>query len=79
MTTKVKPPRKEVVIVVSIQRIINDYGDNICRRCINKKYHSKLRPEDCQYGYTYSCPVCKKIHNIVVGFSLKGQGKLLFK
>lgn len=65
--------------MVNIARIREDYGDNICRRCINRKYHSKLQPNDCQYGYTYVCPVCKKMHNIVVGFSLTGRGKLLFK
>ena len=65
--------------MVSAQRIRDAYGDNICRRCINRKFHTNLRPNDCQYGYTYTCPVCKKVHNIVVGFSLSGHGKMLFK
>lgn len=65
--------------MLSIAKIKDKYGDNICRRCINRKYRANLQPRDCQYGYTYVCPVCHKMHNIVVGFNMSGHGKLLFK
>ena len=55
------------------------FGDNICRRCINKKYHVQLEPVDCRYGYTHVCPCCKLSRNIVIGFTASGHAKMLFR
>lgn len=46
--------------VFTTSRIKNKYGDNICRRCINRQYMVNLTPRDCRYGYQYVCPRCKK-------------------
>ena len=65
--------------MLTTRRIKNKFGDNICRRCINRKYKVNLEPVDCRYGYHYMCPCCKKVHNIVVGFSRSGRVKMLFR
>lgn len=65
--------------MISTKPIEERYGRPICRRCINKAYHVKLIPEDCVYGYVYSCPVCNENRNIVVGFRKTGKVKMFFK
>ncbi len=62
-----------------IRRIHRRYGDNICRRCINRLYRVRLEPPDCQYGYIYKCPVCKEPHHIVVSLTPSGRLKTLFR
>ncbi|MBR0408703.1 MAG: hypothetical protein IJI53_11745 [Clostridia bacterium] len=65
--------------MINTRRIKNRFGDNICRRCINKRYHASLTPKDCRYGYHYICPSCKQPQNIVVNFTFSGHLKMLFK
>jgi len=62
-----------------MRRIHDQYGDNICRRCINKRFHVDLQQEDCLYGYMYKCPGCKQGRQIVVGLTLSGKLKTLLK
>lgn len=61
------------------RRIKNKFGDNICRRCINRQYRVNLTHKDCRYGYQYICPRCKSPRNIVVAFTLSGHLKMLFR
>lgn len=65
--------------MLTTRRIKSKFGDNICRRCINRLYRVNLTPADCRYGYQYICPRCQKFHNIVIGFTRSGQMKMLFK
>ncbi len=65
--------------MASIKIIKEQFGDNICRKCINSFYDVKLEPKDCVYGYTYICPRCKEARNIVVGFKAGGKMKMMFK
>ena len=65
--------------MLNLKPVAKQYGDYICRRCINKVYHVKLEPQDCAYGYFYECPRCQKERHIVVGLRFKGHLKMLFK
>ena len=65
--------------MLSTKRIARRYGDNICRRCINRVYHARLKNQDCVYGYYYNCPRCKQPHHIVIGFTASGKLKMLLK
>lgn len=63
-----------------MSRIKKQYGDYICRRCINKRYHVNLQPQDCHYGYMgfmRECPRCRQGHHIVDGLSFSGRIKTL--
>lgn len=62
-----------------IQSVYKKYGGGICRKCINREYHAKLVPEDCQYYYyPYACPSCGEVRNIVVGFRWQVRTRMLF-
>ena len=65
--------------MLSLRRIQERYGSFICRKCINKRYHARLQPNDCIYGYYYRCPRCKEDHHIVVGMKMSGKLKMLLK
>ena len=54
---------------------------NICRRCINKKYHTNLKRSDCLYGIGYPCVCgsCGTVQNIVIDLRLRGKIKLFFR
>ena len=65
--------------MLTTKRIKKQFGDYLCRRCINAQYHVHLKREDCRYGYSYVCPRCKAEQNIVVDFSPSGKWKVLFR
>ena len=65
--------------MLSTSRIKRKFGDNICRRCINRRYKVHLTPKDCRYGYYYACRSCHELHHIVTDFTLSGHLKMLFK
>ncbi len=65
--------------MLSAKRINRRFGEYICRRCVNKKYHVHLTPENCKYGYYYRCPICGEDHNMVVGFKGIGKLKMFFR
>ncbi|MGN0465791.1 MAG: hypothetical protein ACI4F9_05490 [Lachnospiraceae bacterium] len=53
-----------------------DFGE-LCRKCINEKYHINLQPEDCYYCiYKYECSQCKKVKNIVFDIGFLSRWKL---
>ena len=53
--------------MATMQMVRKRFGGNICRRCLNRKYGLRLRPEDCRYdSYCPSvCPCCGTVQNIV--------------
>ena len=59
------------------EKIIKQFGRNICRRCINKSYNISLLNTDCYYNFPYpqKCPCCNEMKNIVTGFRLSGYLK----
>lgn len=59
--------------------IKREYGDYICRRCVNQVYRVRLTPRNCRYGYVTRCRHCNEIHNIVTGFTLSGRIKMALK
>lgn len=61
--------------------VFQNAGGNVCRRCINRKYHANLKKRDCVYGIGYPgvCGGCGTVQNIVTGLRLSGKIKLLFK
>lgn len=61
------------------ERIRKQYGDYLCRRCINRLYGLNLEKEDCRYGYYYKCRQCQQERHIVVGFTASGKLKTLLK
>ena len=65
--------------MLSVKRIKRRFGGDICRDCINRTYRARLDPEDCVYGYLYTCPSCGEVRNIVVGLTPAGRLKLLFR
>ena len=65
--------------MLTMKPIIIRHGDYICRRCINRGYEVHLAHRDCRYGDPHECPCCKKTSNIVVGWTLSGHVKMLFK
>ena len=65
--------------MLSTNRIKRRFGGEICRDCINMTYGSRLNPDDCRYGYVYTCPCCGEIRSIVVGLSPMGRLKMLFR
>ena len=65
-----------------MSKIQKQYGDNICRRCINKRYHVNLQPKDCHYadmGFVKVCPRCRQEHHIVEGLTFSGRIKTLLR
>lgn len=53
--------------------------ERYCRRCINRRYRSSLRPEDCEYwSYMAKCSACGEICNIVDDLTPTGRWKLWF-
>ena len=66
--------------MISIKDIQREYGQCICRRCINKLADAHLKRSDCIYNsYARFCPACGEIRNIVNDFHLSGTLKLLGK
>ena len=66
--------------MASIEKIHENLGAAVCRRCICKIDDVDLLPKDCVYeDYPQMCTCCKKVHNIVVGFSVSGKLKMAFK
>lgn len=65
--------------MLSAKRIKRRFGGDICRDCINRTCHVRLDPEDCIYGYLYTCPCCGEVRNIVANLTLVGRLKLLFR
>ena len=61
--------------------IFQSAGGDLCRRCINRKYHTNLKRTDCLYGIGYPCVCgsCGEVRNIVTGLRLRGKIKLLFR
>ena len=66
--------------MLSLDMVRKEYGSYMCRRCINRRFSSSLQPNDCMYEpFPRTCPKCGKVHNIVVGLSVVGHAKMLFK
>ena len=65
--------------MITGNRIKKDFGDYICRKCINKHYDVSLEQEDCVYGYYYRCRSCKETQNIVIDLKLSGKLKTILK
>ena len=65
--------------MLGTKRIIDRFGDNICRHCINRKYRVHLHRNECKYGHVLQCPCCHESHHIVTGFKFTGQLKMLTK
>ena len=65
--------------VTGMYKIWNRLGDGACRECINKTYHVHLKRRDCLYGNIHTCQCCMETHHGVVGFTLIGKLKMLFK
>lgn len=61
--------------------IEEQYGRDICRRCINRLFHVHLKPTDCLYGLPFPqrCRACGEMRNIVTGLRLSGKMKLFGK
>ncbi len=67
--------------MVTNKKIIQIFGGNVCRKCINKKYRIHLVHTDCKYELPYPalCPNCKEMKNIVTGFRFSAYIKSMFK
>jgi len=63
-----------------LKAIQKKYGQNICRRCINRLTGAALERKNCIYAsYPGTCPVCGVPQNIVTGFRLSGKLMLIGK
>lgn len=65
--------------MLNAEPIKREYGDYICRRCINRLYRVRLTPKDCRYGFVTGCRCCNEVHNIVTDFSFSGKCKMLLR
>jgi hypothetical protein len=66
--------------MVSMERIHRELGQEVCRRCIAKRYNVSLLPEDCWYDtYPHPCSICGEVHNIVIDLKRSGRRKLFFR
>lgn len=53
-----------------------DFGKT-CRRCINARWGTHLKMEDCLYlPFAAPCSRCEQIRNIVAGLRFSGRWKL---
>ena len=59
-------------------KIFKQYlGGGMCRHCLNRTLHIRLRRQDCVYHpYEQICPVCDKRHHIVVDVRFFSRPKL---
>ena len=66
--------------MTTITKIRNEYGNYVCRGCINEEYHVHLSPKECEYEmYPGLCPRCKQMKNIVCGLRINGKIKLIMR
>ncbi len=66
--------------MANIETVKAAYGGYICRRCINREFGARLKPNDCIYEmYPSRCVCCGETRNIVIGFKICGSLKLLLK
>lgn len=69
----------EVNAMLSLKPVILEYGGNLCRRCLNRRYEVHLAHRDCREAPNRECPCCRKVGSVVVGLTLSGRFKLLTK
>ena len=66
--------------MLTMEKVRSKIGGDICRRCINQRFHTYLQRQDCVYtSYPSRCRACKEMHYIVEGFSTASIFKRLFK
>ncbi len=65
--------------MLTLKPVVLQYGDYICRRCLNRGYDVHLANRDCRYADPHECPCCRKTSNIVIGLKLSGHVKMLGK
>ena len=65
--------------MLSLKPIVLEYGDYLCRRCMNRRYDVHLAHRDCRETSDSECPCCRKVGNVVTGLKLSGHIKLLRK
>ncbi len=69
-------------MMVKIEQIRKEMGRSFCLDCLNKRYHARLREEDCFYDemFPHRCPHCSRLlQDVILGLHLSGKLKLLFK
>ena len=65
--------------MLSLKPVVIEYGDYICRRCLNRRYEVHLAHRDCRQSEPRECPCCRKVGSMVTGLRLSGRMKLLGK
>ena len=66
--------------MLTLKPVILEYGDYLCRRCMNRRYDVHLAHRDCRESPSPgACPCCKKTGSVVTGLRLGGRIKLLRK
>ena len=66
--------------MLTMERVRRDFGKEVCRVCINNRYHIKLHHDDCRYHHKNGpCPQCGEDRHIVADFAKGTFWKRLFK
>ncbi len=66
--------------MLSLRPVLLEYGDYLCRRCLNRRYEVHLAHRDCRESPSpHPCPCCKKTGSVVTGLRMGGHIKLLRK
>lgn len=65
--------------MLSTRPIRRQFGDYLCRRCLNRQYGVHLTPQDCRYRTMRRCALCNASDHLVVGFHGLGRLKMLLK
>ena len=65
--------------MLSLKPIVLEYGDHLCRRCMNRRYDVHLAHRDCRETPSRECPCCRKVGSVVTGLTLSGRIKRLKK
>ena len=65
--------------MLNLEPVKKEYGDYICRRCLNKEYGVELKPQDCDRYYYGYCRCCKEDRRLVISLTPAGKMKMLLK
>ena len=72
-----KARRKENINAMMYKAFKQATPGMLCRECINQRYGSRLKRNDCRYGiYLSYCECCGQLKNIVTDIKLFSRWKI---
>ena len=65
--------------MLTTKPVYKHFRGYLCRRSLSREYRVHMTPKDCRYQRVNLCPCCCASNHVVVGFTLRGHIKMLFK